>query len=272
MHATVLAIHIGAGAVALVVGFVALYAAKGAGLHRRSGTVFVYAMVAMAMLGAAIAGVWGPAAATNVPVGLLSTYLVITALTTVVPERRGSRAGSIGLMLGASTVGLFMFSSALQALARGGKSSAFAVPLLVFTAVGLLGAAGDSARAAPRRTHGRRAPSPPRVADVHRAADRRPVVQHPAAENPAGAAPQPGRVFAPDARRAGDDDLLAMARPRRARRAPNQAPRRARPSRDRDRVTKASIALIAATIQAPALAAAIVGLARIAAGPLVRPA
>lgn len=143
MHATVLAIHIGAGAVALVVGFVALYAAKGAGLHRRSGTVFVYAMVAMAMLGAAIAGVWGPAAATNVPVGLLSTYLVITALTTVVPERRGSRAGSIGLMLGASTVGLFMFSSALQALARGGKSSAFAVPLLVFTAVGLLGAAGD---------------------------------------------------------------------------------------------------------------------------------
>ena len=44
--------HILAGVLALVFGYVALYATKGATLHRRSGMLFVYAMVTMSLSGA----------------------------------------------------------------------------------------------------------------------------------------------------------------------------------------------------------------------------
>ena len=43
----VLFVHIVAGGLGLVSGFVALYAAKGARLHRKSGRVFFYAMLTM---------------------------------------------------------------------------------------------------------------------------------------------------------------------------------------------------------------------------------
>ena len=75
MHSIVMTVHIAAGALGLVAGFVALYASKGANVHRASGKLFVYSMVTMAMLGTAIAAIWGPAASTNVPAGLLTTYL-----------------------------------------------------------------------------------------------------------------------------------------------------------------------------------------------------
>ena len=41
-------VHIVAGSLSLVFGYVALFAAKGATVHRRSGTVFVYAMLTIA--------------------------------------------------------------------------------------------------------------------------------------------------------------------------------------------------------------------------------
>jgi hypothetical protein len=88
---TAVAVHIIAGGLGIVFGFVALYAAKGARLHRKSGTLFVYAMLTMSVLGAAMAAVWGRAPASNVPVGLLTAYLVMTALTTVRPPSAGSR-------------------------------------------------------------------------------------------------------------------------------------------------------------------------------------
>jgi uncharacterized membrane protein len=37
--------HVVAGGLALVFGYIALYAAKGAPLHRKSGILFVYAML-----------------------------------------------------------------------------------------------------------------------------------------------------------------------------------------------------------------------------------
>ena len=43
---TVLPVHIAAGALGILSGALALYAAKGAALHRKSGTVFVISMVA----------------------------------------------------------------------------------------------------------------------------------------------------------------------------------------------------------------------------------
>ena len=144
MRTTVLTVHIVAASLGILSGYVALYAAKGATLHRRSGTLFVYAMVTMAMLGAAIAGVWGIAPTTNIPVGLLTAYLVITALTTVVPRGAGARRLDLGLMLVALAVALVLLTFGVQALANGGKRHGMpAFPFFMFGAVALLGSAGD---------------------------------------------------------------------------------------------------------------------------------
>jgi hypothetical protein len=80
-----LVVHVGAGLLGLVSGYIALYATKGAPLHRRVGMVFVYAMLTMSMLGALIAIVSGVAPEINVPAALLTAYLVTTALITVRP-------------------------------------------------------------------------------------------------------------------------------------------------------------------------------------------
>jgi len=52
-----LPIHIIAGSIAIVAGFVAVFALKGARLHRKSGLLFVYAMLVLSLTGAAIATV-----------------------------------------------------------------------------------------------------------------------------------------------------------------------------------------------------------------------
>jgi hypothetical protein len=141
MHITVMTVHIVAGALGLVTGFVALYATKGASLHRSGGTLFVYAMLTMAMLGTAIAIVWGPAASINVPAGLLTTYLVMTGLTTV-RTRPGARWLDLGLLLIALGVAMSMLWLGIGALSRG-KSMGLAIPAFIFTTIALLGSAGD---------------------------------------------------------------------------------------------------------------------------------
>jgi hypothetical protein len=142
MRMTVMTVHIVAGGLGLLSGFVALYAAKGARLHRASGTLFVFAMVTMAMLGTVIAVAWGPAASVNVPAGLLTTYLVITALTTVGPNRPGVRWRDACLLLVALGVAVSMLSLGVGALSRG-KSMGLVIPSFIFTTIALLGSAGD---------------------------------------------------------------------------------------------------------------------------------
>ena len=55
MVPTILPVHILAGTLALVFGYIALSATKGATLHRRSGIFFVAAMVTLSLTGALIA-------------------------------------------------------------------------------------------------------------------------------------------------------------------------------------------------------------------------
>ena len=141
MRITLMTVHIFTGGLGLLSGFVALYAAKGAKLHRASGTVFVYSMVTMAMLGVAIAALWGRAASVNVPAGLLTTYLVITSLTTVTPTHP-SRRTHVALLLVALAVAAAMLWLGIGTILRG-KSSAFVAPAFIFAAVALLGGAGD---------------------------------------------------------------------------------------------------------------------------------
>lgn len=142
-----LAVHILAGSLALAFGFVALYAAKGARVHRKSGMMFVYAMLTTATFGLLVAVVRGVAPAVNVPAALMSAYLVVTALTTVRPLAEGSPASrwvTIGGMLVALAVGLTSLSFAVEALANGGERNGMpAFPFLLFGGVGVLASAGD---------------------------------------------------------------------------------------------------------------------------------
>jgi len=138
------AVHIVAGSLALLAGYVALYAAKGAPLHRKSGMVFVYAMLTMSLGGLTIATVRGVAPAINVPVGLLTAYLVITSLTTIRPLAAGSRWLAIGGMLVAFGVFLTDLTFGIQGLANGGKRDGIPTfPFFMFALVGLLGGVGD---------------------------------------------------------------------------------------------------------------------------------
>jgi len=139
-----LVVHILAGGMGLISGYVALYSAKGATLHRKSGILFVYAMLAMALLGMVIAAGRNVAPAINIPAGLLTSYLVITALITVRPPVAGSRWLNPTLMLVALGVGLTDLTFAFQAFANGGKRNGMpAFPFIMFGVVGLLASIGD---------------------------------------------------------------------------------------------------------------------------------
>ncbi len=141
---TTLLVHIVAGALGLVSGYVALYAAKGGTLHRRSGLLFVYAMLTMSVGGIVMAAGRGVAPAVNIPAALLTAYLVVTALTTVRPPAAGSRWLTLGAMLVAFTVGLTSLTFGFEAIAGGGKRNGMpALPFVMFGVVGLLGTVGD---------------------------------------------------------------------------------------------------------------------------------
>jgi uncharacterized membrane protein len=131
-----LTLHILAGGLALVSGFAALYSLKGAALHRQSGMVFVYAMIAMASLGGLIAATRGIAPRINIPAAMLAAYLVITSLITVRPLPAGSRWVDPLLMLVALTVGAASLTFAFTT-----RSSP--VPFLMFGIVGLVAGVSD---------------------------------------------------------------------------------------------------------------------------------
>lgn len=142
MPMTLLA-HIAAGGLALVSGFVALYAAKGERLHRRSGMLFFYAMVGLSVSGASIAALHGGEG--SVIGGVLAGYLVVTALATVRPPFPGSRWLDRGAMLVALGVGLASVTLGVDTLGTptGTRDGIPAVIFFKFGAVALLAAASD---------------------------------------------------------------------------------------------------------------------------------
>jgi uncharacterized membrane protein len=75
-------IHIAAGALALILGAVALLVRKGGTLHRRSGQLFVGSMIVMGITASVLGNIGG---------GLMSAYFVVTALTTVRPVTAWTR-------------------------------------------------------------------------------------------------------------------------------------------------------------------------------------
>lgn len=137
---TLIPLHVIGGAIAIVSGFVALYALKGGRLHRKSGTIFVYAMLVMSLSGAVIA-VGRAGAAMNIPAGLVTAYLVITSLLTVHPPSAGSRRVERGAMLAAFALGLASIASAFVSAGRG--NTGFVFPLLMFGVLALSAGVGD---------------------------------------------------------------------------------------------------------------------------------
>ncbi len=136
----ILPVHVLAGVLALFFGYVALFATKGATLHRKSGMLFVYAMVTMSLGGALMDALNTSRISVNVVAGLLTFYFVTTALLTV--RRRPhdfSRMDGAALLF-ALTVSVLAFASGFELLSSGRPE---AVPSFMFGVVGLLAAAGD---------------------------------------------------------------------------------------------------------------------------------
>ena len=92
-----LPIHIAAGGLAIVLGAVALVAKKGGTLHRRSGLLFVYAMLVMGTT-ASILGLRHGLTDGNVMAGFMTAYFVGTALTTVRPASPWTRRINIAAL------------------------------------------------------------------------------------------------------------------------------------------------------------------------------
>jgi uncharacterized membrane protein len=135
---TLVPIHVIGGAIAIVTGIVALYTLKGGTLHRKSGTIFAYAMLVMSLSGAVMA-VGRAGAAVNIPAGLVTAYLVVTSLATVRSPFAGSRWLDRGAMAAAFAFGAGSLLVAITGGARGGMI----FPLLMFGVVALLAGVGD---------------------------------------------------------------------------------------------------------------------------------
>ena len=130
--------HIAAGVLALVFGYAALYAAKGGTLHRKSGMLFVYAMVTMSLTGAVMAALAG--SQTNLVAGVLTFYFVTTALVTVRPRPQGTPWLDIAGVFVGLAASVLAFTAGADMLGRGRPEAA---PMFIFGVTGLLASAGD---------------------------------------------------------------------------------------------------------------------------------
>lgn len=140
---SIYAVHIVAGSLGLLSGYIAIFAPKGAKVHRKAGMLFVCAMLTMCTGGVVLAlgKKWQ---VVNVPAALMTAYLVVTSLTTIRPARIGARTLHLGGLVVASIVGLTMIVFGFQAVAAGGNRDGIpAFPFFLFGVVGVLGSAGD---------------------------------------------------------------------------------------------------------------------------------
>ena len=142
MRGLPLVLHVIGGTVAILAGFVALYASKGARLHRKSGIVFVFAMLLLGLTGAGIAAWEGSVG--SILGGVFAIYLVITALTTVRPFR-ASRWLDTTLLLIAVAGTVVSLTVGLQTLASPTRTmyGLPPFPYFMFGAVGLVAIIGD---------------------------------------------------------------------------------------------------------------------------------
>jgi uncharacterized membrane protein len=139
-----LPLHIVAGGLAIILGGVALVASKGATLHRRSGLLFVYAMLTMGISGSILALRISLTNA-NVLGGFLSAYFVVTALTTVRPASAWTRRLNSGALVVAIALSLIDVGLGFKAFASPGHTMdgvPFFMPFIIATVIAMA-AVGD---------------------------------------------------------------------------------------------------------------------------------
>ena len=140
-----LPIHIAAGGLAIVLGAVALLVKKGGTIHRRSGLLFVCAMLVLGTT-TALLGLRKSPTDSNVFGGLMTIYFVWTALATVRPVSswtQGIHVAALTVAIGLSLVdiadGVKAFNSPSGVL-----NGAPFFMLFFLAAVMILAAAGDA--------------------------------------------------------------------------------------------------------------------------------
>lgn len=137
-------LHILAGTLVLLAGFVALYVPKGSALHRVAGRVFVVAMIVMASLGSLMAMGQIIDRGTAL-IGMLCCYLVATGYLAVAASFERTRRAVQILAVAAAGIGITGMVLGAQAVAGSGKIDHLpAAPVIVFASFALLGALGDA--------------------------------------------------------------------------------------------------------------------------------
>lgn len=132
-----LPVHILGGLFALLFGYTALSATKGATLHRTSGLGFVIAMIVMSLTGALIAALKPDRG--SIIAGLLTFYFVLTGVLTVKPVPGQRRIEAIA-MVSAFAFGLFAMYAGWWLAQRGRPEAA---PMFLFSAMTISAAIGD---------------------------------------------------------------------------------------------------------------------------------
>jgi hypothetical protein len=127
-----LSLHVGGGSLGILSGYTAVFALKGAPLHRVFGTVFVVSMLIMAVMGLALS-VW-IRQTSNIIGGGLAAYLVATAWITV--KRQAGTVGHAEIVLfvvALAITGLLVDWAWLAAMSAKGTYQGFRAPFyLVF--------------------------------------------------------------------------------------------------------------------------------------------
>ena len=143
-----LPIHIAAGGLAVVLGFVALFVKKGGTIHRRSGMLFVYAMLVMGTT-ASLLELVRRSSVTNMVAAILCLYFVGTAWTTVRPASRWTRVINVAALTVAVGLALVSIVGGVNGVNRPGLSSGgvpfrtIGVMSFILATVLLLAAVGD---------------------------------------------------------------------------------------------------------------------------------
>jgi hypothetical protein len=143
-----LPIHIAAGGLAIILGAVALSVKKGGNVHRRSGLLFVYAMLVMGVSASILSLLKGRAGG-NVLAGVLTAYFVGTALTTVRPISSWTRRLNIVALTVAVVLAAGCAISGVSSINTPGRDSngvpfrTSGVMSLIVAALLVIAAAGD---------------------------------------------------------------------------------------------------------------------------------
>jgi uncharacterized membrane protein len=137
-------VHIVAGLLALLAGFVALFSRKGEYLHRRSGLVFVAAMLVMLAIAAIVSQFLDPNRG-NVMIALFTAYLVVTALLTVARPLDEVRGFTAGLAVFAFVLGIRYLALGIEGMTSpaGTIDGTPFQPFFLFGAISLTASAMD---------------------------------------------------------------------------------------------------------------------------------